>query len=193
MASEVTNNIRVVGNEKVQERFKEYVESLKELKYKDIVGFAKVFYKNPEISEDGEIVYQWNEENMGTRWAYFEYILDDTEIKVTSESFPATNFTTHLYNLLVDLDPNLAIENRFEDEQYEAVGGMLVHKGFVYNDEEHFEYPNSDDMDEDESIEANEMDFYDEVADFQNSCIDDGYVSIESGGAEPITYTENIQ
>ena len=52
MASEVINNIIVVGNEKVQERFKEYVESLNQLKHRDIVGFAKVFYNNPDVSED---------------------------------------------------------------------------------------------------------------------------------------------
>ncbi len=46
MANNVTNNIRVIGNEKVQERFNQYVESLKDLNYGDIVGFAKVFYKN---------------------------------------------------------------------------------------------------------------------------------------------------
>lgn len=192
MANNVTNNIRVIGNEKVQERFNRYVESLKDLNYGDIVGFAKVFYKNPNISEDGDIVYEWTEENLGSEWAHFEHVMEENEIKVTSAWNKATNFTIHLYNLLVELDPEVAVENRFEDESYENVGGMLVHKGFTYSDEEYFEYPDEDYEDEESSTDV-EMKFYDEIGNFQNTCILDGYTSIESGFAEPITYAENIQ
>ena len=190
MAINVTNNIRVIGNEKVQERFNQYVESLKDLNYGDIVGFAKVFYKNPDISEDGDIVYEWTEENLGSEWAHFEHVIEKNEIKVTSAWNKATNFTIHLYNLLVELDPEVAVENRFEDESYESVGGMLVHKGSTYSDEEYFEYPDEDDEDGEEDVL---MKFYDEIGNFQNTCISDGYESVESEFAEPITYTENIQ
>ena len=193
MASEVINNIIVVGNEKVQERFKEYVESLNQLKHRDIVGFAKVFYNNPDVSEDYELVYEWSEENIGAKWAYFEHMIENNEIKVTSSGYPVKDFTIHLYNLLVDLDSDVAIENRFEDESYASVGGILAHKGFTYSDEEYFEYPDEDYIDEDESFTDVEMRFYDEIGNFQNKCILDGYESIESGFAEPITYTENIQ
>ena len=190
MANNVTNNIRVIGNEKVQERFDQFVESLKELDYRDDVGFVKVFYKNPNISEDGNIVYDWAEENLGSEWAHFEHVIEKNEIKITSAWNKATNFTIHLYNLLVELDPEVAVENRFEDESYESVGGMLVHKGSTYSDEEYFEYPDEDDEDGEEDVL---MKFYDEIGNFQNTCITDGYESVESEFAEPITYTENIQ
>ena len=84
MANHVSNNIRVVGNEKVQERMNEYIQTLEELDYADTGGFAKTFYKSPELGEGGGTMNSWAGENIGSKWAYFEHTIDDNEIKVTS-------------------------------------------------------------------------------------------------------------
>ena len=58
------------------------------------------------------------------------------EIKVTSAWYPVKEFTMNLYNLLVELDPEVAVENRYEDETYDPVGGILVYKNQLFMDED---------------------------------------------------------
>ena len=53
MANHVSNNIRVVGNEKVTNKMNEYIDLLDSLEYSDTGGFAKIFYKNPDVGEGG--------------------------------------------------------------------------------------------------------------------------------------------
>ena len=114
MANHVSNNIRVVGNEKVTNKMNEYIDLLDSLEYSDTGGFAKVFYSDPELGEGGGTMNSWATENIGPKWAYFEHTIDDNEIKVTSAWYPVREFMMHLYNLLVKLDPDVAIENRYD-------------------------------------------------------------------------------
>ena len=154
MANHVSNNITVVGNEKVTERMNEYISSLEKLDYSDTGGFAKTFYKNPEIGEGGGTMNTWAAENIGAKWAYFEHTIDDNQIMVTSAWYPVKEFTLNLYNLLVELDPEVAVENRYEDETYDPVGSILVYKEQIFTDEdEDFEYPDEDDMENEEAYE----------------------------------------
>ena len=191
MANHVSNNIRVVGNEKVQERMNEYIEALEELEYSDTGGFARVFYKNPDTGEGGGIMHAWAGENIGAKWAYFEHTIDSDEIKVTSAWYPVKEFTMHLYNLLVELDPDVAVENRYEDETYDPVGGILVYKNHIFMDEDgDFEYPDEDEMDEDDDYDNMMMVFYDEVGETQDGFISVGYNIINSGEGNPFIFTE---
>lgn len=191
MANHVSNNIRVIGNEKVQERMNEYIEVLEKLDYADTGGFAKAFYKDPEVGEGGGTMNSWANENIGTKWAYFEETIDDNEIKVTSAWYPVKEFIMHLYNLLVELDPEVAVENRFEDESYDPVGGILVHKNQIFMGEDSdFEYPDEDEMENDEEYENEMMEFYDNVGETQDSFINTGYAYIENGEGDPFVFTE---
>ena len=95
MANHVSNNIRVIGNEKVQERMNEYIQALEELDYSDTGGFAKTFYKSPELGEGGGTMNSWAGENIGSKWAYFEHTIDDNEIKVTLNSNDHSHFTVN--------------------------------------------------------------------------------------------------
>lgn len=191
MANHVSNNIRVVGNEKVTERMNEYIEALEKLEYSDTGGFAKIFYKNPEVGEGGGTMNSWAGENIGAKWSYFEHTIDDNEIKVTSAWYPVKEFTMHLYNLLVELDPEVAVENRYEDETYEPVGGILVYKNQIFMDEDNdFEFPDEDDMESEEVYEDAMMNFYDSVGETQNAFIDAGYSYINNGDGDPFVFTE---
>ena len=80
MANHVSNNIRVIGNEKVQEKLNEYLEALESSEnYSDTGHFAKTFYKNPDLSDGGGTMNVWAINNIGAKWAYFEHIIDDNE------------------------------------------------------------------------------------------------------------------
>lgn len=191
MANHVSNNIRVVGNEKVQERLNEYIQTLEKLDYADTGGFAKIFYKTPEIGEGGGTMNSWAGKNIGSKWAYFEHTIDDNEIKVTSAWYPTKEFTLHLYNLLVELDPEVAIENRYEDEGYDPVGGILVYKEHVFMDEDDdFEYPDEDDMENEDAYEDAMMELYDSVGMTQDAFIERGYNIINDGEGNPFVFTE---
>lgn len=63
MANYVSNDITVVGNEKVQERMNQYIEALENLeKYSDTGGFASTFYKDPNVSDGGGETIDYKEE-----------------------------------------------------------------------------------------------------------------------------------
>ena len=191
MANHVSNNIRVIGNEKVQERMNEYIEALEALDYSDTGGFAKTFYKSPELGEGGGTMNSWAGENIGSKWAYFEHTIDDNEIKVTSAWHPVKEFTMHLYNLLVELDPEVAVENRYEDETFEPVGGILVYKNQIFMDEDNdFEWPDEDEMENEDEYEDAMMNLYDEVGQTQDGFIEVGYTHINNGEGDPFVFTE---
>lgn len=191
MANYVSNNITVVGNEKVTERMNEYINSLEKLDYSDTGGFAKTFYKNPELGEGGGTMNSWAAENIGAKWAYFEHTIDENQIMVTSAWHPAKEFTMHLYNLLVELDEDVAVENRFNDETYDPTGGILVYKNQIFEDEDSdFEFPDEDEMEDEDSYEDAMMNFYEEMGDFQDDCIKSGYDAINDGVGNPFMFTE---
>ena len=191
MANHVKNNIRIVGNEKVKETVEKYLDALEELSYADTGGFAKIFYKNPEIGEGGGTMNTWANNNIGSKWAYMDEIIDDMEFQVTSAWYPTKEFTLHLYNLLVEIDPNVAVENRFEDETYDPVGCILVYKNQMFMDEDtDFEYPDEDEMESDNSYEDAMTELYDSVGMTQNAFIERGYNIIKDGEGNPFEFKE---
>jgi|TARA_R110000868_G_scaffold83904_2_gene236829 hypothetical protein len=191
MANHVKNNIRIVGNEKVKETVEKYLDALEELSYADTGGFAKIFYKNPEIGEGGGTMNTWANNNIGSKWAYMDEIIDDMEFQVTSAWYPTKEFTLHLYNLLVEIDPNVAVENRFEDETYDPVGCILVYKNQMFMDEDtDFEYPDEDEMESDNSYEDAMTELYDSVGMTQNAFIERGYNIINDGEGNPFEFKE---
>jgi len=189
MANYVKNEITVIGNEQVQNKMKEFMEIFQSSdKRMDTKFFAEVFYKNPQFGEESN---GWYIDNLGTKWAYMEDINEDTEFTVTSAWSPVTEFIQHLYNILVELDPDVSVENRFEDEGFNPVGGMVVYNGmYSYGEEYDFEYPNEDEMDEDDDYDKLMDDFYENIDSTKSSLIHACRASIERGQGTPIEYRE---
>lgn len=189
MANYVKNEITVTGNEQVQNKMKEFMDIFHSSDERmDTKFFAKVFYKNPKFGGDSN---GWYINNIGTKWAYMEDILDDTEFIVTSAWSPVTDFTQHLYNILVELDPDVCVENRFEDEGFNPVGGMVVYKGmYSYGEEYDFEYPDEDEMDEDDDYDELMDEFYNDIESTKSSIIYACHATIERGQGTPIEYQE---
>ena len=81
---------------------------------------------------------------------HFEHRQDTMDFQVTSAWYPVKEFAMNLYNQLVDLDSEVAVEVRYEDETYEPVGGILVYDGHIFQEEDHeFEYPDEEDFEDD--------------------------------------------
>jgi len=194
MANHVSNNIRVIGNEKVQEKLNEFLETLESSEnYSDTGHFAKTFYKNPDLSDGGGTMNAWATENIGAKWAYFEHTIDDNEFQVTSAWHPIHEFVQHLYNIMVELDPDVVIENRFEDESYDPVGGMVAAKGkFMSMEDNDFEYPDEDEMDEDDNYDLLMEQFYESIYDEQRDMILLCHEHINEGRGEDIKYRETV-
>jgi len=192
MANHVSNNIRVIGNEKVQEKLNEYFEILESSEnYSDTGHFAKTFYTNPDLSDGGGTMNSWATENIGAKWAYFEHIIDDNEFQVISAWHPIHEFVQHLYNIMVELDPDVVIENRFEDESYDPVGGMVAAKGkFMSMEDNDFEYPDEDEMDEDDNYDLVMEEFYESIYNEQAGMISSCHEFINEGRGEDIKYRE---
>ena len=191
MANHVTNNITVIGNQKVQEKMNEYIDTLEQLEYADTGGFAKTFYNKPLLGEGGGTMNSWAGENVGAKWAYYEHQIDDNQIQVTSAWYPVKEFTMHLYNLLVEIDEDVAVENRYNDETYDPIGGILIYKKQIFEEEDvDMEYPDEDEMDSEEEYEDAMMNFYEEVGDTQDNIIRTGYTYIENGEGNPFMFKE---
>jgi hypothetical protein len=192
MANHVTNNISVVGNEDVENKMNELLEQLEDIPYSDTGAFAKVFYNNPELGEGGGTMNSWAGKNIGAKWAYFEHRQDTMDFQVTSAWYPVTAFAMNLYNQLVELDPEVAVELRYEDETYDPVGAILVYDKHIFQEEdENFEYPDEEDYEDDyDEYDNATMNFMDSIGDYQNDIVDKGYTTIKNGEGNPFVFEE---
>ena len=193
MANHVTNNISVVGNEFVEAKMVDLLDKVEDLPYADTGGFAKVFYKNPELGEGGATMNSWAGNNIGAKWAHFEHRQDTMDFQVTSAWYPVKEFAMNLYNQLVDLDSEVAVEVRYEDETYEPVGGILVDNDHIFQEEDHeFEYPDEEDYEDDyDEYDNATMVFMDAIGDYQSDVIVKGYSKIKNGEGNPFVFEES--
>ena len=92
---------------------------------------------------------------------------------------------------MVELDPDVVIENRFEDESYDPVGGMVAAKGkFMSMEDNDFEYPDEDEMDENDDYDLLMEQFYESIYDEQQDMILLCHEHINEGRGEDISYRE---
>ena len=74
---------------------------------------------------------------------------------------------------------DIMIEREIED----VVGGNV-------DEDTDMEFPDEDDMEDEEEYEDAMMNFYDSVGETQNSLIDTGYIYINNGEGDPFVFTE---
>jgi hypothetical protein len=174
MANTVTNIVKIFANDeainKINERF--HVAG----GYGEMVKLAKAFYDNPETvaGRDGEenILIEWSLDNMGSKWVYVENDIDIDSWNISSANHYPHEFLMRLFELVVEVDPDAYIVNKYNDETYNPVGVVVYKKdseGFNmwYESEQEMENP-TDDMDwGDEGYQDKQEDFIYEVEDFQ--------------------------
>ena len=193
MANYLKSMIEVHGNEDVVKKVDELLEGVD---YSDVNTFAKAFYTDVEEGDGGGVLNTWSTENLGPKWTYLYDIQGDGAFSVESAWYPPIKFFIHLYNILVDIDPEVFIEVMYEDEGYDPIGAVVIKKdkdgtACIWQEEDDEMEDPTVDMDwEDEEYEQTQMDFMESLYDRQREMVLYCHDLIESDG-EPIDSYED--
>src|SRR6056300_2008822 len=188
MANNLKSMIEVHGNEDVVKKVDELLEGVK---YSDVTSFAQAFYENVEVTENNGVLNTWSADNLGSKWTYLYDIMGDGEFSVESAWYPPIKFFIHLYNLLVEIDPEVFIEVMYEDEFYQPIGAVVIKKDkdgtpCIWQEEDDEMEDPTEDMDwEDEEYEQTQMDFMESLYERQREMVLYCHDLIETDG-EPI-------
>ena len=188
MANYLKSMIEVHGNEDVVKKVDELLEGVE---YSDVNTFAKAFYNDVEVSENDGVLNTWSMENLGPKWTYLYDIQGDGAFSVESAWYPPIKFFIHLYNILVDIDPEVFIEVMYEDEGYDPIGAVVIKKdkdgtACIWQEEDDEMEDPTVDMDwEDEEYEQTQMDFMESLYERQREMVLYCHDMVESDG-EPI-------
>jgi len=188
MANKLKSMIEVHGNEDVVKKLDEILEGVE---YGHIASFAKGFYDNVEMSEDGGVMNTWSIDNLGSKWTYLEDIQGDGAFSIESAWYPPLDFFKHLYRMLVEIDPEVFIEVMYEDEGYDPIGAVVIKKDkdgtpCIWQEEDDEMEDPTEDMDwDDEEYEQTQMDFMDSLYERQRELVLYCHDLVETDG-EPI-------
>jgi len=188
MANYLKSVVEVHGNEEVIKKLDELLDKAND---GEITTFAQTFYDNVEVGEGGGIMYAWALDNLGSKWTYMEDITGDGSFILTSAWYPPTKFFIHLYEMLVETDPDVFIEVQYEDEGYSPIGAIVIKKDkdgtpciWVEEDDD-MEDP-TEDMDwDDEGYDEAQMEFMDSIYERQQEMLQECHDLINTDG-EPI-------
>ena len=190
MANYLKSMIEVHGNEEVVKKVDELLEGVE---YSDVTSFAKAFYNEVEMGESGEgVLNTWSMDNLGPKWTYLYDIQGDGAFSVESAWYPPIKFFIHLYNILVEVDPEVFIEVMYEDEGYDPIGAVVIKKDkdgtpcIWQEEDDEMEDPTLEMDWEDEEYEQTQMDFMESLYDRQREMVLYCHDLIESDG-EPIS------
>lgn len=123
MANFVRNDIRFIGNDKVDDCMREIVLRLRmDNEPNDTHGTGKIGRVLYGLSGDDAFL---SYDEIGGKWIYFEYE-DDERLTVTTGWDPARKFQDYLLEKLVTLDPNVIISMQYDDESPRFVGVRYV-------------------------------------------------------------------
>lgn len=173
MANYLKSMIEVHGNEDVIKKVDEMLEGIS---YSDVTSFANAFYDEVGMSEDGGgVLNTWSVEKLGPKWTYLYDIQGDGAFSVESAWYPPTKFFVHLYNILVEIDPDVFIEVTYEDETYDPIGAVVIKKDkdgtpCIWQEEDtEMEYPDEDDYWNEDEDEVDEEEYDTAVMEFMDS------------------------
>ncbi len=187
MANYLKSMIEVHGNEEVVKKVDELLEGVE---YSDVNTFAKAFYSDVEEGENGGVLNTWSSENLGPKWTYLYDIQGDGAFSTESAWYPPVKFFIHLYNLLVDIDPEVFIEVVYEDEGYEPIGAVVIKKDkdgtpCIWVEEDEMEDPTVDMDWEDEDYDETQMKFHEDLYERQQEMLLECHDLVGTDG-EPI-------
>jgi hypothetical protein len=175
MANDITNIIKIIGNEDVIHAIDTRFENAGG--YGEVTTFVKAFYDNPEMNEEGNILNSWTLDNMGSKWVYIENAIDYGKWNLTSANYHPKEFILHLWKLASEIDPDVEIINEYECMNL-VLGCMLVKKDeegiprYIELEESDYEAPDEDDE---------ERNYYDEIYDIQNELVKECRIRINEG------------
>ena len=166
MANTVTNFLEVVGTEEVKAAMDELFNNAGG--YADTTQFVNTFYGT---EFEGGVSHDWLFENVGAKWIYVENEIGEGEWNISSAGYTPDRFWIHLYKKAAEIDPNVEIVVKFQDESYEPIGAFVVKKDYQGNSgwsmEELYDVENpTEDMDwDDEGYDDAQMKFQEDLDD----------------------------
>lgn len=154
MANEVNNYVTIKSSnpkvlEDIKKLFKTKGDDSQEIWTTDFVNFIEGTNK-----DENEITHDYAVDNLGAKWVRAEITnSDDDYIEFTAISAwdPINLMCDKLCTKLMETDEKVVVENIFEEEGYQNVGGSYYSK--EYSDEE---YVDMDDWDLDRLFEDDE-------------------------------------
>jgi len=188
MANNLKSMIKVVANEDAIARLN---ECLDKCETGDITSFANAFYDNVEVSENGGVMNSWSLDNLGSKWNYLYDAPYEDEFYIESAWYPPMDFFKHLYKMLSELDPDVVIEVKYEDEGYDPIGAVVIKKDVDgtpcswQEEDDEIEDPTIDMDWDDENYDLVQMEFMESIADRQDELLAECHRLVESDG-EPI-------
>lgn len=190
MANNLKSFITVTANE---EATKWLDETVQKIESNEVLSFAKGFYENVDVSEDGTAVMNaWSYDNLGAKWTYLYDVQDYNQFSIESANHAPTDFFKHLYKLLHKIDPETILEVTYEDETYSPIGALVIKKNdegqYVMYQEEDYEMENpTDDMDwDDEGYDDAQMEFTDSIYERTEEMLKFCYEMIEENDGDRI-------
>jgi len=192
----MANNLKSVVQVYANEETIKYLDGLLDTANDGEIGtLAKTFYEDVEVSENGGVMNVWSLDNMGSKWTYMEDIIDDGNFTLISAWYPPKQFFIHLYNMLVEKDPDVFIEVMYEDEGFDPIGAIVIKKDkdgtpCIWVEEDEMEDPTVDMDWEDEDYDETQMNFYEELSERQEEMLQSCHDLIDTDG-EPIDEYED--
>jgi len=187
MANHLKSMVEVHANE---ETIKYLDELLERANDGEVTTFAQTFYNDVEVAESGGVMNSWSLDNVGSKWTYLDDIIDYGNFTLTSAWYPPIKFFIHLYNMLVDKDPEVSIEVQYEDEGYSPIGALVIKKDLdgtpcIWVEEDDMDNP-TEDMDwDDEDYDRVQMEFMESIYERQQELLRECRDLVYSDG-EPI-------
>ena len=196
MANNLKSYVEVKGNEEVVKLVDSLVDQVNDSDEDAIVAFAKAFYDNVELSEDGgSVMNSWSYENLGPKWTQLYDAIDEGVFSIESAWYPPRQFFYRLYELCFPLDNNVVIEVKYEDEGFDPVGALVIKsrmtedeneemvlEGCIWGEETTLEDPTVDMDFDDEDYDDTQMEFYETLAETQDNLLDKCLKLVESDG-----------
>ena len=172
MANHVSTYIRVASEE--PKVYKKLEELFHDKSYEDM-GRPMFLYETlyPESPTEGE-GFNYGE-MIGAKWAYIENVEcgdDYFEMASTSAWYIPDEAIKRLGEILSELDENVLIEFTYEDESLEPIGGGACYQDNFITYEETYEWPDEEELSEEEYNEAYDG-MWEDVHDITQSLMND--------------------
>jgi hypothetical protein len=181
MANTVSNFLEIVGTSEVKEAMDNLFSNAGG--YADTTQFVNTFYGTE--FENG-VSHDWLFENVGSKWIYVENEIGEGEWNISSAGYTPEHFWIHLYQKAVEIDPNVEIVVKFQDESYEPIGGFVVkkdHEGvprWSMVEEYDVEDPTADMDWDDEDYDDTQMQFMEDLDDMLTNLVNTAHDNVWS-------------
>jgi hypothetical protein len=128
MPNQVTNNIRVEGNESCRAFFSKICDRLNQKSSDKITQLPALLWKN---TYKGTI--KWNYRNMKCRWAVMENF-GENHMCVLSGRSPADGVHNRIFKTLRKMDENVVLVNDYSDSETECIGTRILYRNYEANE-----------------------------------------------------------